>query len=345
MASSMGATWNIYGNSAAVERLQRAAVQGPRHAYIVSGPEFIGKTLLAQTFAAALVCPTPVEPGVPCGDCAPCRRVARGVHPDVSTFDLAYQAAKEDTKSKNLTLNISTVRDIGRHVSLRPVEAPWRMVVVDDVETMQEPAQEAFLKTLEEPPGYAVLLLLSTDAELLLPTIRSRCAIVPMVPASDARVQEALLQQGADKERAAEISVAVRGRVGLGVRALQDPAVYDTLTEAVTNACRWVAGDEYDRMAEAFRLADQFTGARDHVFDQLVAVEAAWRELVLRATNAPSTSDHPVTASARVEKLEGGVRALVSLDRCLRDLEANVRPRSALAAMVQQWPDVSLVER
>lgn len=328
--------WGVYGNTAAVERMRRAIMQGPRHAYLLSGPDFIGKSRLATAFAAALLCPNSPESGESCGACSTCRRISKGVHPDVSHFDLAYQAAQDDSKSKNLTLNISTVRDIGRLVSLRPVEARWRVVVVDDVETMQEPAQEAFLKTLEEPPSYVVILMLCADAELLLPTLLSRCAVVPMVPPVDGTVREALMDAGADAERADRIAVASRGRVGLALRALDDDALTEALSENVTAAQSWVTGDEYGRMVEAFRLADRFPAEREAVFDRLAATQATWRAMVLAAAGATDgTGDGP-----RLDSAPDGVRALMAIDRCIRDLEGNVRPRAALATMVQAWPPV-----
>ncbi len=328
--------WGVYGNAAAVERMRRAVVQGPRHAYLMSGIDSVGKTHLATAFASALLCEQPPAPGEMCGTCSPCRRIARGVHPDVTRFDLEYQAARDQSKSKNLTLNIATVRDIGRLVALRPVETRWRVVIVDDVETMQEPAQEAFLKTLEEPPPYVVILMLCTDAELLLPTLLSRCALVPMVPPAASTVHQALLDAGADATRADRIAVASRGRVGLALRALDDDALMLALDEDVTAARGWVTGDEYGRMVEAFRLADRYSTERDAVFERLAATQAAWREMVLATAGASDVGgDEP-----RIDELRDGVRALQAIDRCIRDLEGNVRPRAALATMVQAWPAV-----
>lgn len=332
------AEWGMYGNIAARERLRQAVIQGPRHAYLLSGPDFVGKSHLATAFAAALQCPDAPEPGVYCGTCSSCRRIFKGVHPDVSRFDLEYQASQDEGKSKNLTLNISTVRAIGRHVALRPVEAKWRVVLVDDVETMQETAQEAFLKTLEEPPSYVVILMLCTDAELLLPTILSRCAVVPMVPATEAVVKGALSDRGATGASADRIAVATRGRVGLALRALDDEALLNEMSEHVDNASTWVMSDEYVRTVEAIRLADRFTGERELVFDRLMAVQAAWRDLVLAATEVDTGAQHPVVSEGRLGSIEDGIRAIIATDRCIRDLEANVRPRSALSTMVQGWP-------
>lgn len=336
--------WGLYGNGAVRERLQRAVAQGPRHAYLLAGPEHIGKTHVATAFAAALLCPDPPEPGLYCGACSTCRRVFKRVHPDVGRFDLEYQASQDEGKSRNLTLNISTVRAIGRHVSLRPVEAKWRVVIVDDVETMQETAQEAFLKTLEEPPSYVVIILLSTDAELLLPTILSRCSLATMMPASDGIVREALLANGASEADADRIAVATRGRVGLALRALNDQELLEQLGEHVNGAVSWVTGDEYSRTVEAIRLADRFSAEREYVFDRLMAAQSAWRDLMLDRSGVATGSEHPITRSGRLRTLADGIRAVVATDRCVRDLEANVRPRAALAAMVQGWPELEPAE-
>lgn len=334
-------SWNIWGNHAAVERMRRAARRGPRHAYIISGPDSTGKSRLASTFASALICPQPMNAGGGCGSCSTCGRVERGVHPDISRFDLAYQAVRDESKSKNTSLNISTVREISRLVSLRPAESSWRVVIVDDVETMQEPAQEAFLKTLEEPPPYVVILLITSDADLLLPTVRSRCSVVNMSPVADKLVVEALLANGASGGEAEIIAVASRGRVGIALTALKNHERRAQLLDMVHNATSWIAGDSYSRLVQSVQLADRFTESREVVFEHLLAVEIAWRELILRRADADRITSHPVASTHRLLTLEGGHRALVAINRCLRDLDSNVRPRGAIETMVLQWPVVT----
>lgn len=333
-------TWETWGNGAATERMRRAVVQGPRHAYLLSGPHDIGKSHVALRFAAALLCEQSNRSGAHCGFCSACRRILKGTHPDVARFDLAWQARHDEGASKNIALNIRTVREIGRHVALRPFESDWRVVVVDDVETMQEIAQEAMLKTLEEPPPYVVLLMLCSDAELMLPTIRSRCALIQMMPVTDAVVAAALLRSGAGVEEAERLAVAVRGRIGLALRALHDPMILRTLTEHVSEASEWVTSDGYQRMVRGYRLADAFSADREGVFDRLAAVEAAWRELMLGANGVESSPRHPVRDTGKVGASENGVQALRAIEQCVRDLESNVRPRLAIATMVAAWPVV-----
>jgi DNA polymerase-3 subunit delta' len=256
-------------------------------------------------------------------------------------FDLAWQASQDEGASKNLTLNIKTVRVISRHVALRPSETRWRVVIVDDVETMQETAQEAFLKTVEEPPPYVVILMLCTDAELLLPTILSRCSIVTMAPATDAVVAQALRAHGAEDDLADRIAVAVRGRVGLALRALEDQSLLETMSEHVSEAVSWVSGDPYARAVAAYQLAERYSADREVVFDRLMATQAAWRELLIAGANTVTGARHPVLDSVAPPAVDDAGRAIVATDRCIRDLEANVRPRAALATMVQSWPELT----
>lgn len=239
-----------------------------------------------------------------------------------------------------MSLNIATVRDVGRHVALRPMEAAWRVVIVDDVETMQETAQEAFLKTLEEPPSYVVIVLLTSDAELLLPTILSRCSVITMTPVHDAVIESALVARGAAPGVATALAVASRGKVGLALSALDDDDVRSELLDSVKRVAAWIAGDEYHRIVASFRLADRFSESREIVFNELLAAEIAWRELLRDAADVGQSSSHPVLASCQLSTLNDGYQALAAIDRCLRDLDANVRPRAALETMVLRWPAV-----
>lgn len=323
--------WRVWGHERAVADLQRAAAHGPRHAYILTGPDAIGKRTLAVEFARALICERPVAPGIPCGTCSRCRRVLRGVHPDVTVADLTTQAAAEkaSSASRNTSLTIATVRDISSNVALRPVEADWRVAIVDDVETMQETAQEAFLKTLEEPPAYTVILLLTADVDLLLPTILSRCVTIPLQVVPAPTIAGALAASGVDAERAGSIAELSDGRIGWAFEAAANPALVERQESLHQDARRWAHASDYDRLVRATTLADRFTKDREAVFAELLAVQLEWRRaLIASVQTAPGAAASP----------RGLVTAVRSVERCIQDLEANVRPRLAMQSMVLQWP-------
>lgn len=332
VADNNVAVWPVWGHDHAVRELHAASVRGPRHAYILSGFEHLGKTTIARVFSQSLLCTQPTSPGVPCLECSACRRVSRGTHPDCSLFDLERQVkmAEKSTTSRNLTLNIQTVREITSSVSMRPLESQHRIIIVDDVETMQETAQEAFLKTLEEPPAYAVILLLTTDAELLLETIRSRAMTVHLQNVPMDRIQAGLITQGVESDKAGKIAEVSDGRPGWAIQAAKDDKMLAERLDQQAAADRWIGAERYNQLAEATRLGDAFGKDRAAVYARLTAVQRQWRQRVLDDLTATPA------------KITDNVNALKSIDMCFRDLDANVRPKLALQTMVLQWPTTNL---
>lgn len=343
------ADWAIIGNGDATEALQRALrSRHVAHAYVLAGPADLGKRQAARAFARALLCDHPLEEGsAGCGECRSCRKIERGTHPDVDVWDLARQAASAAGSSrstgKNTTMTIETARELRASTSLLPVEGTRRVVIVEDAGTMQDAAQEALLKTLEEPPASVVLILITDDAELLLPTIRSRCTVVEFRPVPDAVIAASLRERGASGVDAAEIAGLAGGRPGLALRALSDPAILVERREAKERALAWAFGSRYDHLVTAARMGDHFSAKRDVVFADVEAVLAVWRDVVLLAAGAESLvavgdSSEGMRRMAADMTLRDALAALKATQQCLADLEANVRPRLALEGMVVQWP-------
>lgn len=338
------AAWPVWGHQAAVATLTQAvATDRVRHAYLVSGPEGVGKKTLALAFAGALACPVPPVPGVPCGQCRSCRKIARGVHPDVQVTGLATQIAESKATSKNTTLTIETVRGMTATAALRPVESPWRVMLLDDAELMQETAQEALLKTLEEPPSFAVILLLANDADLLLPTVRSRCQVLELTAVPRAVIEQGLLGRGVDAERAATLASASGGAPGWAIAAAAQPKLLAERLEAIEGALHWVGAAPYERIVAAVKLGDGFTKRRPATFRELEVTLGVWRDALLLKAGLADAVSFP-SVSARVAELSERWSltnihaALRSVRQCIADLEANVRPRLAIESMVLQWP-------
>jgi DNA polymerase-3 subunit delta' len=344
------AGWPVWGHDAAVAGLRRAVARDRvAHAYLIAGPAGVGKTALATAFAQALCCQAAARPAVDvgCGVCLACRKIARGVHPDVQTFDLASQVALADKSGgKNTTLTIETVRRLSAATALRPLEARRRVIVVDDAETMQGVAQEALLKTLEEPPAAVVLLVLADDAESLLPTIQSRCRLVELRPVAPATVVALLTASGLATARADEIAGLAAGCPGWALRAAADPALVTERRAAVDRALAWLGGSTYDRLVAAVRLGDGFGQRRDETFADFETLLGIWRDALLLRVGL----DHRLTHRGDLERLETLARewdlaaiqrAIAAVRTCIADLEANVRPRLAMEAMVLQWPTPS----
>jgi DNA polymerase-3 subunit delta' len=179
----------IVGHRRLVALLARAIAQSTLPpSLLFAGPRGVGKRRTALAVAETINCPTPVS--VPplqvdaCGECASCRRIGRGVHPDVLVVE------PDDMGS----IKIEKIRDVIDRAGYRPFEGRRRVVVVDDAETMETGAQNALLKTLEEPPGASVFILVSSRPDALLPTVLSRCQRMRFAALSAADVADALMR-------------------------------------------------------------------------------------------------------------------------------------------------------
>ena len=157
------------------------AAKAVHHAWLFQGPEGVGKELAAIGLAQALTCPK--EPDVGCGTCASCTRVVRRNHPDVTWLlpehelverGLAGRSDFDHTPSRDI--RIEQIRRLQERLAFHALEAPHKVALIVTAHAMNQPAQNALLKTLEEPPRGTVLVLVSSAPDKLLPTIRSRCA-------------------------------------------------------------------------------------------------------------------------------------------------------------------------
>lgn len=338
--------WSVWGHVHATDTLSRAVeTDRVRHAYLFGGPAGVGKRTVAREFAKALTCLERPSGGSPCGRCRSCRKIDRGVHPDVQVFDLAAQTAATAGKGtgKNTSLTIETVRSLCATAVLRPVEGKWRVIIVDDAESMGEAAQEALLKTLEEPPSFAVIVLLASDAELLLPTVRSRCQTIDFALVPRGVIERGLIARGVASGEAALLAGAAGGSPGWAVRASTDPKMLAARNAIVERALEWVVDAPGGRAITALKLADTFSKRRTDVFADLETVLGIWRDALLLKADVPAGMIHVphadrLSRAAASWSLAQVHTALRSVRQCIADLEANVRPRLAIEAMVLQWP-------
>ncbi|MDQ7030248.1 MAG: DNA polymerase III subunit delta' [Ardenticatenia bacterium] len=266
----------IIGHRRAVERLARvAAQQAPAHAYLFVGPPHVGKRTVARWFARALVCEG--DGPAPCGRCRACGLVHAGRHPDVRAVDLEAQRHLLGEKRPSAVYKVELVRRLQADWAIRPLEAPWKVLIVERADRMTPQAANAFLKTLEEPPPFVVLILTALDEENLLPTIRSRCQLVRLRPVPAGEIEVALRGRGADAEEARRLARLSGGRVGWAIRALDEPAVVAAYQEAVELLERLLRATRSERLQEAERLARRPDG-----LDILAWWLTWWRDMWLR---------------------------------------------------------------
>jgi len=195
----------IRGHAQALAVIRRALEAGRLpHALLLSGPEGVGKRQVALEVAKALNCRAAGAAAEACDACASCRLADRGAHPDILAV-----------APEGRWLKIAQIRDVERHATLSPYAGRRKAAILDAAEAMTQEAANAFLKTLEDPPGGAVLFLISAAPTDLLPTIRSRCQEVRFGPVPEAELTDLLEAGGldpAEAQRTAELGAAGVGQ-------------------------------------------------------------------------------------------------------------------------------------
>lgn len=196
---------DIIGQEQIREHLQNAISGGKvSHAYIINGEKSSGKEFISRVFAMALQCE---KGGVePCQECRSCRQALSGNQPDI--IRLVHE--------KPNTISVDDVRgQINDDVVIKPYSSPYKVYIVEEAEKMTVQAQNALLKTLEEPPEYVVIMLLTSNMNMLLPTVISRCVVLNMKPVADRLIRKYLMETLQVPDYKAEVCVAfARGNVG-----------------------------------------------------------------------------------------------------------------------------------
>jgi DNA polymerase-3 subunit delta' len=212
---------SVRGHDRVVDDLRRAASSGRfPHALLFVGPEGVGKKAFARRLAQAMFCERRDESLLdPCDECPSCRQVASGDHPDL------YEVSRPEDRHE---LPIDAIRALGHDLSLKPMRGARKVAIVDDADHLNEQAANAFLKTLEEPPDRAILILIGTASELQLDTIVSRCRVVRFEPLPEAELAAILLDRelSADPQEAAQLARLGEGSVSRAL-SLADPALTD----------------------------------------------------------------------------------------------------------------------
>jgi DNA polymerase-3 subunit delta' len=223
-------SWSeIRGHEAIVAGFARAAERNRlAHAYLFVGPAGIGKRLFARQFAKTLLCENPPkDKWDSCDECSACKFVQAGTHPDL------FQVARPEEKHE---FPIDTMLELCRDLALKPARADRKIAILDDADDLNDESANSFLKTLEEPPPRSILILIGTNADSQLPTIRSRCQVIPFQPLDNEDV-DAILRVAGHIE-AADIPRLTRqasGSVSLALE-LVDPGIWQMRTQLLTAA-------------------------------------------------------------------------------------------------------------
>ena len=296
------------GNDALKARLASAADQGRlSHSYLICGPAGSGKRTLAMRLAAAMQC---TGENVPCGRCAACRKVFSGTHPDVIVVD--------DESHKNLPVEL--IRRTRADVFVRPNEGRRKVYLIPRAQDLGPASQNALLKIMEEPPDYAAFLLLSVNADLLLPTIRSRCVELHLAPLPQNTLLEALRQRvpGQAEEDYRAAAAQSGGFLGQAIDALSGAGALSERTAEFAGAFA-----RRDRLALVQLLAPMEKLGRD-------ALCAELRQWIVLLHGALRVRAHLAAASPQCRQISDGrtsadiLRALEALQQALDHAQSNV---------------------
>ncbi|MCR5654422.1 MAG: DNA polymerase III subunit delta' [Lachnospiraceae bacterium] len=263
----------IIGQEAIVEHLQRA-IDGDRvsHAYILVGERSAGKEFIANVFAKALQCED-YKDGEPCCKCHSCGQADSGNQPDI----IKLQHEKPNT------IGVDDVRKLIGDVAVKPYSSKWKVYIVNEAEKMTVQAQNALLKTLEEPPAYVVILLLATNLETLLPTIQSRCVILNMKPVKDDLVKEYLMKEIQVPEYKAEVCAAfARGNLGRA-KALASSEEFDNIKTDAVGLLKHIRDMEISEIVASIKKISEY---QFDINDYLDILSVWYRDVLLfKATN------------------------------------------------------------
>ena len=308
---------DIIGQEQIKEHL-RGAISANKvsHAYIINGERSSGKEFIARVFAMALQC----EKGEvePCGECHSCKQALSNNQPDIIYV----------SHEKPNTISVEDIRtQINGDIDVKPYSSPRKIYIMNEGEKMTVQAQNALLKTLEEPPEYAVILILTTQVEALLPTILSRCVVLNMKPVSDVLVKKYLMEELAVPDYKANICVAfARGNIGKA-KLLASSEEFEKVKDEAITLVKYINDMEINEIVKAIKKISEY---KFDVNDYLDILSVWYRDVLLfKATKDVNSLifKEEIQQIMRVSDRSTyeGIETIVgALQQAKRRLEANV---------------------
>lgn len=288
------------------------------HAYILNGERGSGKKLLAKLFAMSLQCENREPDGDACGKCRSCRQAQNGNQPDIIMV----------SHEKPGSISVDDIREqVNNDIVIKPYSSRYKIYIIPEADLMTVQAQNALLKTIEEPPEYAVLMLLTENAESMLPTIRSRCVMLKLRNTKDTLVKKYLMEQMEVPDYKADICVAfAQGNMGKAIK-LATSEHFNEIREEVVRLLREVDQMQVDEMASAVKKCTEF---KLDISEYLDVIAIWYRDvLIYKATKDPDRvvfSDQLkyIKQRAKSSSYEGIENILDGLEKAKARLKANV---------------------
>jgi len=327
----MNSNWNLVGHEWAVDMLKKHIGNGTtRHAYLFAGPPGLGRRTLALRFAQALNCQTPLDAGIPCGQCRACKQIEAMQHADLTVIEAETEGG---------TLKVDQIRETRRTLTLKPYQSNYRVAIFLRFQEANDNAANALLKTLEEAPSYAVLILTADNPEQLLPTIVSRCEVLRLRPLRVEDVSRELELRGFETGRAKLIAHISGGRFGYARQLIESEALLEKREERLNDMQSLIVASRVEKFAYADKLARDKETMRQAILIWL----SYWRDVMLRTAQAKTPLIN-VDRNVEIEDLAGrldlsAARGVVSgLENALEKMDRNVNSRLLAEVLLLDLP-------
>lgn len=308
----------VIGHKEIIDYIQNAVQQNKvSHAYILNGERGSGKKLLANLFAMTLECQNH-ESVEPCYECHSCKQIISGNNPDVIRI----------THEKPNTISVDDIRQqINNDIMIKPYANPYKIYIVPNADLMTVQAQNAILKTIEEPPEYAVIFLLTENAEMLLPTIRSRCVMLKLRNIKDKLIKKYLMEQMEIPDYQANICASfAQGNMGKAIM-LASSEHFNEIKEEVVQLLKYISEMELPEVIQAVKKISEY---KLEITDYLDLFMVWYRDVLLyKATkdvNGVIFSDQLGAIQEQVKRssYEGIEEILKAIEKAKSRLKANV---------------------
>lgn len=313
----MGGFKDVVGHKDIIQYIKTAVGQNKiSHAYIINGQRGSGKKMLARLFAMTLQCET--KAGEPCGGCRSCMQTKNGNQPDIITV----------THEKPASISVDEIRQqVNGDVMIKPYGSPYKIYIIPEADLMTPQAQNALLKTLEEPPQYAVIFLLTENADTLLATIRSRCVMLKLKNIKDKLVKKYLMEQMQVPDYQAELCAAfAQGNIGRAVM-LAKSEYFNEIKEDAVQLMKYIDQMELHEIVSAIKQINKY---KLEVTDYLDILTIWYRDVLLyKATKDVSglvfgDQLQFIKEKAATSSYEGIETILSAIERAKTRMKANV---------------------